>query len=273
MGRLTDTTQEAERVLAEAYRRMPPGRRWLNLGEMYLDARALHAAGMRLRHPQATDQEIARDWIAQHVGALLPRHSGGAVMTQPISNLREVREVIRVLVQLGIPYALGGSMASSVHGRDRYTRDADLTAEPFPGKEELLAGAFGPDYYVSVHAVKDAILRRASFNIINTTTGFKVDVFIQKATAFEQSAFQRRVTISLPDDPAQPVTLHAAEDVVLFKLRWYRLGNQISEQQWRDVLGVLQVQASKLDDAYLDLWAADLGVADLLARARQEAAL
>jgi hypothetical protein len=61
------------------------------------------------------------------------------------------------------------------------------------------------------------------------------------------------------------------EDVILLKLEWYRLGP--SERQWNDVRGVLEVQAGHLDDAYLDRWAADLGVADLLAHARQEAAL
>ena len=74
----------------------------------------------------------------------------------------------------------------------------------------------------------------------------------------------------LASAPGQPVVLHTPEDVILFKLAWYRLGNQASEQQFKDVLGVLQVQAGRLDDAYLDRWAADLGVADLLQRARQE---
>ena len=60
--------------------------------------------------------------------------------------------------------------------------------------------------------------------------------------------------------------------MILFKLAWFRLGNEASEQQFKDVLGVLQVQAGRLDDAYLDHWAADLGVADLLHKARQESA-
>jgi hypothetical protein len=60
--------------------------------------------------------------------------------------------------------------------------------------------------------------------------------------------------------------------VVLFKLRWYRLGDEVSDQQWNDVLGVLRVQAGKLDEGYLDQWAAEEGVADLLVRARAQAA-
>ena len=74
----------------------------------------------------------------------------------------------------------------------------------------------------------------------------------------------------MPDAPGQPILFHTAEDTVLFKLRWYRLAHGALDQQWRDVLGVLRVQAGKLDQAYLDRWAADLGVTDLLARARLE---
>ena len=190
-----------------------------------------------------------------------------------MQNLSDLREVLAVLTRLGIPYALGGSMASSVYGVPRNTRDGDVTAEPFPGKETQLVGAFGEDYYISEAAVRDAVRMRSSFNIINTATGFKVDVFVRKDRPFEQSAMSRRVAVDLPDASGQPVFLHTPEDVVLFKLWWYRLGNQASEQQFKDVLGVLQVQAGRLDDAYLDRWTADLGVADLLPRARQESAV
>ncbi len=80
----------------------------------------------------------------------------------------------------------------------------------------------------------------------------------------------RRISLELPDAPGQSIVLHTPEDVILFKLWWYRLGNEASEQQFKDVLGVLQVQAGQLDNGYLDHWAADLGVTDLLDRVRQE---
>ena len=268
---MNDTSPEAERVLIEVYRKMPVGRKWLNLGKMFLDARALHAAGVRLRNPQATEREIADSWIKNLLGPLQPDHLGERLMETPLSSLQEFRAVARVFLALGIPYALGGSMASSVHGRDRYTRDADVTVEPFTGKEQQLIDALGPDYYLSLPAIQDAIRRRASFNIINSITGFKTDVFVRKDTAFEQAAFQRRADLTLPDN-AEPITVHSAEDIILFKLRWYRLGNETSEQQWKDIRGVVQTQGDKLDQAYLDRWAPDLGVADLLQRVREESA-
>ncbi len=273
MAGISDTSPEAARVLRDVYRRMPPAKKWLLLGEMYQDGRALHAAGVRLRCPAATPAEIRQHWLAVTVGPAPVIDPAIPASERPMQNLSGLREVLAVLTRLGIPYALGGSMASSVYGVPRNTRDADVTVEPFPGKETQLVGAFGEDYYVSEQAVRDAVRLRSSFNIINTATGFKVDVFVRKDRPFEQSAMSRRVAVDLPDAPGQPVVLHTPEDVVLFKLAWYRLGNEAAEQQFKDVVGVLQVQAGRLDDAYLDRWGADLGVADLLRRARQESTI
>lgn len=186
------------------------------------------------------------------------------------ANLKATRKFLKILESLHIPYAVGGSMASSVHGHDRYTRDADITVEPFPGKEEQLASSFGPDYYVSLPAIQDAVRTRTSFNIIDTRIAFKIDVFVRKDEPFEQSAMSRAFPISLPDKADEPIVFHSPEDTILFKLRWYRLGGETSDRQWSDILGVMQMQAERLEDSYLDHWAIDLGVKDLLDRARGE---
>jgi hypothetical protein len=269
---MTDTTPEAARVFIDVYRRMSPGQKWAVLKEAYAGARALHAAGVRLRNPAATAREVHASWMAQLLDRPLPRPLPEPDMDAAVSNLEVLREVAGVFDRLGIAYALGGSMASSLHGIARFTQDADVTADPFPGKEADFAAAFGPDYYVSLAAVREAVRGRSSFNIIHTTRGFKVDVFIRKDEPFERAALERRVPVELPGQPAARLFLHSAEDVILFKLRWYRLGDETSQQQWSDVLGVLRVQAGKLDQPYLEKWAAELGVADLYARAAQEAA-
>ena len=67
------------------------------------------------------------------------------------------------------------------------------------------------------------------------------------------------------------MSIATAEDIILAKLEWYRLGNEVSERQWNDVLGLLRLQGAALDLAYLRSSAADLGIADLLDRARREA--
>jgi hypothetical protein len=170
-----------------------------------------------------------------------------------------------------VAFALGGSWASSLLGHARTTFDADITAEPFAGREREFARAFGPDYYVSPDAIRDAIYGRSSFNIIHLTSGFKVDVFIRKDTPFGRSVLDRRQPAVIPGDPPLSIDVVSAEDVILLKLEWYRLGGETSDRQWGDVLGVLRVQAGRLDNGYLDRWAAELGVADLLATARAAA--
>jgi hypothetical protein len=270
---MNDTSAEAERVLVEVHRRMPVGQKWLLLGQLYRDARLLHAAGVRLRNPHASGRDVREAWLRVNLGFTAAGPTGEDDMEQPSSSLAGLREVIGVLDHLGIAYSLGGSMASSVHGINRQTNDADLTVEPFLGKEAQLAAAFGPDYYVSPAAVQEAVRNRTSFNVINTRSGFKADLFVHKDQPFERAAFARRLSVQLPDAPDQPIRIHTPEDIILFKLCWYRLGNETSEQQWRDVLGVLRVQGERIDQNYLDQWAPELGVSDLLARARQESKL
>ena len=74
----------------------------------------------------------------------------------------------------------------------------------------------------------------------------------------------------MANDPERKAYVTTAEDIVLAKLEWYRLGGGVSDRQWRDILGVLKVQAGRLDLDYLQEWAVELGVADLLQRASKE---
>jgi hypothetical protein len=270
MAGLSDTHPEAEQVLIKVFRDMPIGRKWLLIGETYSEGRALHAIGVRLRQPSATWRDIHDDWMRLQLGLTLSPPIPENRSAHPFGPPRNLCKLFRVFRQLDIPCALGGSMASSIYGMARFNCNADIGVEPFPGKEAQLVASFGPDNYVSLSAVQQAVWLRSSFHIINTSTGFKVDVFVRKDRPFEQSAMSRRLTLDPPDAPGEPLTLYSPEDVILFKLWWYRLGQESITQQWTDVLGVLKVQAGRLDQEYLDHWAADLGVTDLLQRARAE---
>ena len=98
----------------------------------------------------------------------------------------------------------------------------------------------------------------------------KVDVFVLRPDAFPQSQLARRVGVTIGKDG--PLLYFASpEDTILAKLEWYRLGGETSDRQWNDILGVLKVQGDLLDFSYLDHWAPEIGVADLLALARVDA--
>ena len=179
----------------------------------------------------------------------------------------EVRKAVRLLEGMKLPYVLAGSLASSVQGAPRATNDADIMVAAFPGREPEFAAAYGEGYYVSLPAIVDANRRRSSFNIINTLIGFKVDFFVQKSRAFDASVMARRQPRFVPEGATEPTAVLSAEDAILTKLEWYRLGSEVSDQQWRDVLEIFNAQGGWLDQGYLTKWAAELGVNDLLAAA------
>jgi len=181
--------------------------------------------------------------------------------------------VVEALEALGVPYLIGGSLASAVHGVVRTTLDADLLADLQLEHAEPLAQALGTAFYVDVESIRDAIRRRSSFNVIHLETMFKVDIFILRQRPFDQTQLQRRTKQVIATDPEREVYVASAEDTVLAKLEWYRRGGEVSDRQWQDVLGVLRVQGSRLDLAYLQHWATSLGVSDLLAKALAETRL
>jgi hypothetical protein len=171
---------------------------------------------------------------------------------------------------LGIPYAIGGSVASGVYGNPRATNDADFIADVRPEHVDEFVAHLGEEFYADRDMIADAIGREGSFNLIHYDLGFKVDVFVCGTDAFRVRQLARRVRHETED--GRSFDIASPEDTVAAKLRWYRLGGGVSDRQWRDVLEVLAVQQGALDQPYLDATARELGVADLLAKAQEEAA-
>jgi hypothetical protein len=181
--------------------------------------------------------------------------------------------VLRVLGDLGVRHFVGGSIASSAHGVARASVDGDVVAELGFAHVAPLVAALRDTYYVPEERIRDAVARKASFNLIHLESMLKVDVFVSQDRPFDRRAFERSRPASLGGSGGATLPVSSAEDVVLAKLEWYRKRGETSERQWSDVIGVLQVTGSALDLPYLRHGAVELGVGDLLQRAFEEADL
>jgi hypothetical protein len=175
--------------------------------------------------------------------------------------------VIDALEDLGIPYQVGGSFASSLHGIPRQTRDLDLVVEMTFARVPLLVARLQNDFYLDADNMRRAIQRHSHFNLIHLKSSFKIDLFCRGLEPFDRSEFNRGKLERLVDEPPRDVIVKSPEDTLLRKLQWYRLGSESSDRQWNDILGILQTQGERLDRDYLRYWAGELAVTDLLDRA------
>ncbi len=180
-------------------------------------------------------------------------------------------QVVEALERLEVPYFIGGSLATAVHGVARTTMDVDFVADLRLEHVEPFVQALGSAFYADDEMIRSAIRHRSSFNLIHREAMFKVDIFIRKERPFDQAQFERRISQPLVVDLEQTAYVASPEDNILAKLEWYHMGGEVSDRQWGDVLNVLKVQAERLDRAYLRHWATQLGVSNLLELALSEA--
>lgn len=180
--------------------------------------------------------------------------------------------VAALLERLSIPYHVGGSIASSAHGMYRASADIDVVIDPTRDQLEALARALEDGFYVSRTAMAEAMSNHGTFNAIHDETSFKIDFFIKGRTPFDTVELQRSIRQGLGDGRGQAISLKSPEDTVLRKLEWFRRGGEVSDRQWQDVLSVLAAGRGQLDEGHLDHWSRELGVSDLLERARRAVA-
>jgi len=185
--------------------------------------------------------------------------------------LRATLAVVRALESAGFDYVIGGSLASSLHGIPRSTQDADLLVDLPPERIPDLLGALGPGFYADEDHARSAVERKAVFNVIHLETMFKVDLFVLGDDPPSRSEMERRQRHRIGETEDDTAFVASAEDTILQKLIWYRLGNEVSDRQWRDLLGILQVQWQRLDRPYIDRWATELGLRELLDEAIADA--
>ena len=173
--------------------------------------------------------------------------------------------VIGCLDEAGIPYMVTGSLAGAYHGEPRATRDVDIVIDPDAGAlDRLLDDLVLKGFYVDRDAALGALASRAQFNAIGPEAS-KVDFIIRRDRPFSVEEFARREPADLLGTQGY---VTSAESLVIAKLEWAAVSG--SERQLRDVRGIVAVTRT-LDDAYIERWAAALGLSDAWQRVRDEA--
>jgi hypothetical protein len=188
-------------------------------------------------------------------------------MKTPADGLNRILET---LDRQEIAYMVVGSAASSIHGIARPTMDIDLVADLRVDQIDEFAAGLKTDFYADPETMKQALLRGRSFNVIHYASTFKFDIFPLARDEFSQIQFGRR-EFSETKSLGGPIesAVASAEDTILNKLRWYRIGGETSERQWNDLRGIMRVKGTELDLSYLNTWAPRLEIADLLERLLQ----
>ncbi len=178
--------------------------------------------------------------------------------------------ITKIFYKLHIPYVVGGSLASSLHGIPRATQDVDIIADIKNIHIVPLVNALEKSWYIDKNMVRDAIKNQSSFNVLYLETIYKIDIFILKDDPVFVSEMKRRQKYTVTDEGEGSIYVASAEDIILQKLYWYKMGDKVSERQWSDAIGVVKVQGKNLDIDYLKDTSLMLGVEELLSELLKE---
>lgn len=186
------------------------------------------------------------------------------MMSENQGLIEALEPVAKAFKTLGVRYYVGGSVASSFHGAARSTMDVDLVADLKTNDVASFVALLQNDFYISNAAIIEAIARLSCFNLIHLATSFKVDIFISKKREFDLACMSRAKPGKVDIHCNLEVPIASPEDMILSKLERYRLGNEVSERQWDDVVRVLKILGDQANREYFQRNAADLNVADLV---------
>ena len=182
-----------------------------------------------------------------------------------MSYVEVLRSIVPKLELSEIPYMITGSIAAAYYGLGRATYDLDIVISATSDKLKKLVELLPREqYYAVLQDALDAQRHGSMFNVLDTTSGWKIAFILKKPAPFHEEAFQRRLAVVFEGVPTSVIS---AEDLILSKLDWARMGE--SERQVRDAAVVLEKRRTNLDLPYIEKWIAELGLAAQWSQARQ----
>lgn len=271
----SDTHPEIDKFLMISFRRMASWQKANLVNEATKGIWQWALIGIRNQHPDITNAEtnfrLAQRWLGKEIAEKLYTQNHKQIMNVELIKL--AIKMGEIFEQISVPYLIGGSVASSILGEPRATLDIDIVADLKLSHIQFLLELMNGEFYIDETMIREAIENNSSFNVIHLDSMQKVDIFLLSSQPLAQEEMRRRQQLLITENPEKFAWLASAEDIVLQKLIWYRLGGNVSDRQWRDVLGVLKVQADKLDLNYLTKWAKTLELEELMLQALQQAGI
>lgn len=174
--------------------------------------------------------------------------------------------IARVCEQMGLRYAVVGSVASGYYGEPRSTRDVDVAVElPSWSVAEFLSHFPEDQFYHSQEAATSAVSHGGQFNLLHKRTGYKIDVMVPGDAPFDELQLDRARDSDLV--PGSRVRVAAPEDVILHKLRYFREGG--SDKHLSDIASMIKIigwsdaplrPEPGIDRGYVEQWALRIGV-------------
>jgi predicted nucleotidyltransferase len=167
-----------------------------------------------------------------------------------------VLRLAAVFEQLGLPYAIGGAVATSFWGVPRTTQDADcLVAVPAVAYQRLAdvlnATGFMIDRSSDLQPVTvEALLQQVRDDKYMTLAcrATSVELFIP-VVPLQHSILKRAVVRRFHGHDIRVTT---AEDLILLKMAFHR------QKDLHDIKGILHVQQGRLDIPYLRHWSGQM---------------
>lgn len=260
-----DTTIEADRLLFQRLRQQSVGQRVAYVAQHTRSINTLCLSGIKRRHSQASLAQIREQFA---IAKLRTLPAGLTLLGEDETlwvqdSIALAQELDHLFAAHQILYYVTGGVATSAHGEPRSTIALDLVVQISTHDVADLALLLTQQgFYCPPGAIEEVQQGlRHSFQATHQVSIASVDIYLSDGSDFAVSQMARRLWLDAGFYVA------SAEDTVLQKLRWRQTSQ--SEKQWRDVLGILKLQQTDLDDAYLDTWATRLGLVADLAAARR----
>jgi hypothetical protein len=167
--------------------------------------------------------------------------------------------ILLPLAETGLRYMVTGGLAAIIYGDPRLTNDVDIVLQLQPSDAAALIAAFPfPRYYTPpIEVIQEEAARplHGHFNILDTDTALRGDIYCLGTDALGAWAFERRRAVEIGGSTIQVAPI---EYVIVRKLEYFRAGG--SDRHLRDVAAMRRISGGTIDAPALDAWIARLGL-------------